>query len=409
LRPGTWILAATAAASLLAAAPSHATFAAPLGRLLVLTESSGGIGLDLRGPGDEVRPLTVPLGVGGSAAMSADGQSIALNFGAPFDPEDPEEPLVVSDFFGLKGGTLAEGAAGGGRPSWAPDGQRLAFALKRNGNWDIYVSATTDQPALTNVTNSPGDDRNPRWSPDGKTILFESTRDGNSEIYAMDPDGSNQHNITHSPADETLGDWSPDSSEIVFTSTRSGGGDLYVMPATGGTARRLTSAPGADTHAAWSPDGGTIAYSNDGDGDTDVFEIAPNGVGLRRVTDNDYVDLVQDWQPLHDSSPPQARAVPSRGLRGRAVRFRFKVWEDSRRAVVAVDFAYRTRNGETFGDTGRLLESLTPGRTYSVSFPSRAFRGAPASFRFCVVAIDASLNQSKRNCARYHFLRTRKR
>jgi hypothetical protein len=409
LRIGTLILAAAAAAGLLAASPSHAGFPAPQGRLLLMTESSGGISLELRGPGDKVFPLSVGLGVGGSAAMSADGSSIALNFGAPFDPEDPQEPLVVTDFFGLAGGTIANGAAGGGRPSWSPDGQRIAFALKRNGNWDIFVSATGDTPALTNLTNSPGDDRNPRWSPDGKTIAFESNRDGNSEIYAMEPDGSHQVDLTNDPGADTLGDWSPDSKWIVFSSTRTGGGDLYVMPASGAAPRRLTSGPGTDTHAAWSPDGGTIAYSNDADGDSDVFEIAPAGTGLRRITDNDYVDLVEDWQPLLDAIPPRVKAVASRGLRRRPVKLRFKVWEDSRRAVVSIDFSYRTRNGFVFGETGRYLPGLTSGRTYSVAFPARYFKSAPTSFRFCVLAFDPTLNQSERSCARYRFLTPKKK
>jgi hypothetical protein len=180
------------------------------------------------------------------------------------------------------------------------------------------------------------------------------------------------------------------------------------MPATGGTARRLTSAPGADTHAAWSPDGGTIAYSNDGDGDSDVFEISPNGSGLRRVTDNDYVDLVQDWQPLHDVNAPVTKAVASHGYRRHPVRLRFKVWEDSARAAVVVDFSYPIRGGGAFGDGARLLDPLTPGRIYSVSFPARIFRSAPGSFRFCVQAVDPSLNQSKRSCARYRFVKKKR-
>jgi hypothetical protein len=71
VRLGTWILAAAAASFLLVAAPSRTTFDAPLSRLVILTESSGTVGLELRGPGSEVSPIFAQLGIGGSVAMSA--------------------------------------------------------------------------------------------------------------------------------------------------------------------------------------------------------------------------------------------------------------------------------------------------------------------------------------------------
>jgi dipeptidyl aminopeptidase/acylaminoacyl peptidase len=220
----------------------------------------------------------------------------------------------------------------------------------------------------------------------------------------MATDGSGQSNLTQSPAAEHLGDWSPDSARVVFTSERSGGGDLYLEPSSGGPAQRLTSAPGADTNAAWSPDGSTIAYTNDADGDTEVYEIAPDGANERRMTDNSYLDVVQDWQPLVDTSRPRTRALPSTGRRHHAIRLRYRISENSRRAAVIVEFGYAVPGGGESSDSIDVLRSIVPGRTYSASFSARDVARAPRSFRFCVIATDGSLNDSALSCARFRFL-----
>ena len=61
----------------------------------------------------------------------------------------------------------------------------------------------------TNLTNHPEADLWPTWSPDGSRIAFWSRRDGNSEIYVMDADGRNQTNLTKHPAADFRPDWSP--------------------------------------------------------------------------------------------------------------------------------------------------------------------------------------------------------
>jgi hypothetical protein len=405
---------AVLAAAALAPAPSasHATFSAPQQRLLILTEASGTFGLRLLGPGSESFDLIAPLGVGGSAAMSADGKHIALNFSIPIDPEsgDPGE-LFSSDFLGIEGGGLiASDTARGGRPAWSPDGTKVAYAAKVNGKWNIFAAARSGTDDPVNLTNDAvANDRNPRWAPDGHAIAFESDRTGNWEVFSMAPNGTGQTDLTNNPAEDRLGDWSPGSDRLVFSSTRTGGGDLYVMPGSGGVATQLTNGAGADTHAAWSPDGTTIAYSNDADGNANVWELAPDGTNLRRVTNNGYVDLVQDWQPLQDTHPPVARALASTGRRRHTIHLRYRVSEDSSEAAVLIDFSYQTKHGFTSAGADAVLNGVRPGHTYTAAFPASAVKGAPSSFRFCVQAFDGSINQSARSCARFRFLKPPKK
>ncbi len=71
--------------------------------------------------------------------------------------------------------------------AWSPDGKQLAFASNRSTpdpdatyNVDIWTVATdnTDKGAhLTQITKSPGEDREPAWSPDGKWIAYTTRLD----------------------------------------------------------------------------------------------------------------------------------------------------------------------------------------------------------------------------------------
>ena len=106
-------------------------------------------------------------------------------------------------------------------PRWSPDGKKIAFQSRRDGNLEIYVMKQDGQNAV-NVTKAPGEDRAPQWSPDSSLLAFVSQRDGNPEIYVVSPDGKNTHRLTHNNADDEGPRWSPDGREIIFSSNVDG-------------------------------------------------------------------------------------------------------------------------------------------------------------------------------------------
>ena len=66
-----------------------------------------------------------------------------------------------------------------------------------------------DGSGQRNLMRKPTRDFAPTWSPDGRKIAFMTRRDGNLEVYVMNPDGSGQRNLTRSPWNEGSLAWSP--------------------------------------------------------------------------------------------------------------------------------------------------------------------------------------------------------
>jgi TolB protein len=79
-------------------------------------------------------------------------------------------------------------------PTLSPDGSKIAFMSRREGQWDIYV-VNADGSNLQRLTTDNADDGLPTWSPDGNAIAFVSNRGGPWAIWAMTPDGAGKRQL----------------------------------------------------------------------------------------------------------------------------------------------------------------------------------------------------------------------
>jgi dipeptidyl aminopeptidase/acylaminoacyl peptidase len=398
--------AAVALAVLLGfAGGTRASFPAPAGRILAVVESVDGVHLSLLNTNGTVASGGPSVGIRSEGSVAPGGTRLAFTqtVSLPFPGFGRDSELITVDFLGGFA-QVTDNQANEGRPSWAPDAKRIAFASDRNGNSDVYVAELPSTATAANLTqSSPAVDRNPRWSPNGESIAFESNRDGNFEIYVMHSDGSEPVNVSRSPADERLGDWSPNSTQLVFTSNRNGDANIYVLDLAFGTVRQITSDPGADTRPAWSPDGMRIAFSSDRDGDNDIFLVNPDGTNETRVTSNASEDLVQDWQPLRDVRPPVVKALPSSSKRGDPIVLRYRITENSRRAAVVyfLDLGAAAPLAIVAGESS--LTRIAPGRIYRLTIPILLAVRLPDRIPFCIQAADPSANASRESCARFRF------
>jgi tol-pal system beta propeller repeat protein TolB len=184
------------------------------------------------------------------------------------------------------------------RPSWSPDGERIAFQRFDGDGSDLYLM-DADGLRVRALTRR-GGYYHPAWSPDGSQIVCGRVGNRRGEIVLMDADGSNQVRLTHNRWEETHPEWSPDGSRIAFASRRggsAGSADVYLMNTDGSEERRLTRNQARDLEPTWSPNGRWIVFVSNRRGDQDLWLIHPDGTGLRILTHNDALDWAPQWSP----------------------------------------------------------------------------------------------------------------
>ncbi len=151
-------------------------------------------------------------------------------------------------------------------PSWlrypaiSPDGSTIAFTYMG----DIYTVPSGGGRA-TPITSHPAHDFMPVWSNDGQYIAFASDRYGNFDIYLVPATGGVPKRLTFHSAQEYPYSFTRDDKSIVFGATRmdhvasrnyptASQPELYSVPATGGRVTQILSSPAED-----------IAFNNAGD------------------------------------------------------------------------------------------------------------------------------------------------
>lgn len=149
-------------------------------------------------------------------------------------------------------------------PAFSPDGEGLAIASDRGGQWDLYV-LEAGQSAARQLTATQGFERHPTWSPDGGWLAFEADYGGNLDIWMLPVDSPGEPiQLTTDPGEDFSPAWHPDGGSIVFVSNRDGQKDLYVadLDAEGGGITNLThTTDGDEDDPRFSPDGRQISYT----------------------------------------------------------------------------------------------------------------------------------------------------
>jgi len=201
-------------------------------------------------------------------------------------------------------------------------------AISSRGYRLVYVQRNSDSDSdiLRMEIPSPGNkalpprkcissthlDFRPTFSPDGKRVAFLSDRSGILEIWVCDPDGSNQTQLTSLGKNElSLGIvwWSPDSSRLTFSWSGEGKSEIYVINASGGLPQRRTTTPGENPNGSanpsWSRDGRWILFDREGQ----VCKVPAEGGPVVRVAHVDgyipfestdgkyiyYMTYLEDW------------------------------------------------------------------------------------------------------------------
>ncbi len=144
-------------------------------------------------------------------------------------------------------------------PSWAPNGNQLAYVSFESRKPVVYVhNVSSGQRRL--LANFRGSNSAPAWAPDGRTLAVTLTRDGGSQLYTIDANGGEPRRLTQSSSIDTEPCYSPDGRVIYFVSDRGGAPQIYRMPSVGGNPERVTFTGGYNISPSISPDGRWLAY-----------------------------------------------------------------------------------------------------------------------------------------------------
>jgi len=155
-------------------------------------------------------------------------------------------------------------------PSISPDGTRLAYSSRQNGNWDLYIldlgSGKEEQ-----LTHTPEYESSPTWSPDGLWIAYERYYHDNLEIFlqSLSDTTSAPIQLTDDPGIDCSPSWSPGGREIAFMSTRSGDEEIWLARLDRIDDRFINISHNPQSHdrsPAWSSDGMRLAWASERDG-----------------------------------------------------------------------------------------------------------------------------------------------
>lgn len=200
-------------------------------------------------------------------------------------------------------------------PVFSPDGKMLAFASKRNGNWDVFIMNAKKGKAKRQITFSDEQEIAPSWSPDGKKIAFcrFSLSSRRWEIWIYDLTNGSMTNLvpgkypTYSPTEYLMAFQRPTDKGwySIWTIDEQGNNEMII----------LSSEKEGFINPAWSPDGKKIVVSSGGRlektkiqrgtgewGDEkvvgeragDIWIVNVDGTALTQLT----AHKAEDWAPV---------------------------------------------------------------------------------------------------------------
>ncbi|MBL7776104.1 MAG: PD40 domain-containing protein [Saprospiraceae bacterium] len=127
-------------------------------------------------------------------------------------------------------------------PLFAPDGQSIVFAYKKNRRDRQQIEElyrmNPDGSGMRQLTHFPTADSTapwhsyhagpPRWNRAENFISYQSFQNGKYSLYAVSPDGARQWKLTDLPLDEGWHDWSPDGRWLFVETFDTGQSQFHI-------------------------------------------------------------------------------------------------------------------------------------------------------------------------------------
>lgn len=190
------------------------------------------------------------------------------------------------------------------QPVWSPDGQSIAFASDRNGNFDVYTVSINGGSAKR-LTFHSSNDYPQCFSPDGQSVQFASTRLDNalftqfpygalSEVYSVPVAGGRETQLLSIAAEDAK--WNKAGTKMLFHDrkgyedpwrkhhTSSVARDLWLYDKAAGSFKQLTDFAGEDRNPVWSSDEQSIYFLSERSGTYNAWKMNSDGSGATQLT-----------------------------------------------------------------------------------------------------------------------------
>jgi eukaryotic-like serine/threonine-protein kinase len=205
------------------------------------------------GRGRELQPLT-PAGSYRHPRFSPDGQRVVAE---RTDASDRNVDLWLYDIVRGRAARLSSAPAPDVRPTWSPDGRRVAFSSKRGALYDVYSRSVDTTDAEQLLITAPGDKLVEDWSPDGRYLSGTVLQSG---LWIYPLAGGKPWMVRGDAKTENWqSTFSPDGRWLAYTSGESGTPEVYVepFPATG-SRWQVSTHGGGEPH--WRRSGRELLY-----------------------------------------------------------------------------------------------------------------------------------------------------
>jgi Tol biopolymer transport system component len=220
----------------------------------------------------------------------------------------------------------------------SPDGEHaiVSIADTQLGTTDLWVY-DVKRGLRSRFTFDDAEDDSPAWSPDGDRVAFASNRRGQFDVYVKSLGGPGEEELLYESEEEAYpSEWHPDGSVLaLWVRSRETSWDIWVLPLDGErTPGPFLETPFIEGGAAFSPDGRWLAYFSDESGRFEVYVRPFRGPG-------------RQWQVSSEGGAwPHwtrgGREIVYHGLDGRVVAAPVEVRGDSL-IIGAVEALFETR------------------------------------------------------------------
>ncbi|MDX1385891.1 MAG: hypothetical protein R3190_19725, partial [Thermoanaerobaculia bacterium] len=142
------------------------------------------------------------------------------------------------------------------RPTWTPDGRRIAFSSNRSGPWNLYWKEVDREDEATLLAETAVSVFPWSWSPDGEVLAFQEASGAGYKVGFVSREGELLAGLG-SRAAEKAPVFSPDGRFLAYTSDASGADEIMVQPYPP-TGQRWMVSNGGGNHARWTGNGDEI-------------------------------------------------------------------------------------------------------------------------------------------------------